>query len=379
MATIQLADILNKRSALRKLLTNKKYHASDTAIPKDELTPEKEPELRGKLSQIAKQIVDNSGSILTDVYEDDARERDWLSLEEKIVLHKDDGSILPIDTRSRPGHKILDHYHPHFWDTKNHKGISVRGLFTQENIEKALLSNIMMHSTPYKSEIRRMIIMFGGLGNVTKFRTVTSKAIVQYFGAKRVFDPCIGWGGRMLGALSAGAEYIGCEPDKKTARGLRQMMTDKAIPVGARSRVRIIELPVEKVLNLLKTQGEQPFDMILTSPPYFNLEVYTSGDQSIQSYPTWDEWVKEWLAPVILGSIALLREGGTSCWSVKNFKSDKAYALADEVKKIHKDAGWNLVKTVTMSGSGRPGGKRINNGKEARSSEEETFCFQKKL
>ena len=118
--------------------------------------------------------------------------------------------------------------------------------------------------------------------------------------------------------------------------------------------------------------------MILTSPPYFNLEVYTSGDQSVAHHTTWSDWVEKWLKPTILGCLACLKPTGTSCWSVKNFKSDKSYPLADVVKQIHTDAGWRLVKTVTMKGSARMGAKRISEeGKATRQSEEETFCFQR--
>jgi hypothetical protein len=266
---------------------------------------------------------------------------------------------------------------PHFWDVTNYKGISVRNLFTQEQLEKALFTNLMMHSTPYPTEIRRMIIMTGGLGNVTKYRTITTKAIVQYFGAKRVLDPCSGWGGRMLGTLAAGSDtyYCGCEPDPNTSEGLLNILSDKAIPESDSDRADIWNEPVEKVLPSL--QQEEKYDLVLTSPPYFNLELYTSGEQSTVSYKNWDEWTQKWLKPVILGCLSCLKQSGTSCWSVKNFKTDKSYPLADITKKIHQDAGWKLVKTVTMSGSGRMGGKRIQEGKATRGSEEDTFCFQK--
>jgi DNA modification methylase len=119
--------------------------------------------------------------------------------------------------------------------------------------------------------------------------------------------------------------------------------------------------------------------MVLTSPPYFNLELYTAGQQSTNTYPTWEGWTEQWLKPVILGCLAHLKPGGVSCWSVKNFKTDKKYPLADVTKKIHQEAGWHLVQTVKMTGSARPGGKRIDEdtGKEKRGSEEETFCFKK--
>jgi len=375
MDQIQWNSIKNTRFALRKLLDAEKYHLSESSIPKDDLTPEKEPSIRAKIAILAKQILDCSNSVLVDTYTQDERTKDWRSLEKKEVL--DSGNIIHIDTRTRPGHKILDHFMTHFYDVKNYKGISVRGLMNQETLEKALMQNIQMHSTPYISEIRRMIVMTGGLGNVSKYRTVTSKAIVQYFGAKRVLDPCTGWGGRMLGTLAATTDtvYVGCEPDPNTAKGLRGILEDPALPAAARTRGRIIEKPAEIALAEIATM--EKFDLVLTSPPYFNLELYTAGDQSTVTHTTWDDWTEKWLKPVILGCIACIKEGGVSCWSVKNFKSDKKYPLADITKKIHKDAGWLLVKTVTMTGSGRPGGKRIEEGKEKRESEEETFCFKR--
>jgi hypothetical protein len=370
-----LSANLNIRFALRKHLSQEKYKLSETSIPKDNLTAEKEPYIRSKLAKIAAQIVDSSNTILVDTYTKDELTKDWLSLEKKEVISN--GSILSIDTRTRPGHKILDHYMPHFYDVKNYKGISVKSLFNQESIEKALMQNLQMHSTPYKSEIRRMIVMTAGLGNVTKYRTVTSKAIVQYYGAKRILDPCTGWGGRMLGSLAASKDtfYIGCEPDPNTAKGLRGILEDTSIPQAVRSRGLIIEKPAEVALTELSTM--EKFDLVLTSPPYFNLELYTAGDQSTGLYTTWDAWTEKWLKVVIIGCLACLKEGGVSCWSVKNFKSDKKYPLADITKKIHKDAGWDLVKTVTMTGSGRPGSKRIKDGEEKRGSEEETFCFRR--
>lgn len=368
-----ITNLLGKRFALRNLLKNKKYHNYDGSIERNELTPEKEPGLVDLLKGFAKAIVENPDLLLKESYDFNERQRDWISLVKKEVLQGQE--VLELDARSKPGHKILDSYMTHFWNVTNHKGVSVRNCMTQEQLEKALFQNIMMHSTPYPSEIRRMLIMTSGLSNVTKYRTVTAKAIVQHFGAKRVFDPCVGWGGRMLGTLSAGEDtyYTGCEPDTNTSDALMQILNDTAIPSEATDRAVIWNEPVEKVLPLLT----ETFDMILTSPPYFNLELYTTGEQSTVQYKTWDEWRTKWLKPVILGCLLLLKEDGVSCWSVKNFRSDKQYPLADEVKKIHEDAKWKLVKTVKMTGSGRPGSHRIRDGSETRGSEEETFCFRR--
>ena len=365
------AQYLDIRYALRKLLTNPEYHLRDSSIPRTEITPEQEPTLFEVIRRLATCIREDPALLLQETYTADVLQKDWKSLLEKNVL--DGAEIARIDTRSRPGHKILDHHMPHFWDVENYKGVSVRMLMTQHSLEKALLQNVCMHSTPYRSEIRRMIVMTAGLGNVTKYRTTTSKAIVTYFNATRVFDPCIGWGGRMLGTLSTGASYTGCEPDPKTAAGLRNILS--GLPSTTQQRAYLIESPAEEAFDVLRTHPL--FDMVLTSPPYYNMEIYTGGPQSTTRFPTWEDWLSRWLKPLILFSLSRLKENGTSCWSVKNFRTDKTYPLADEVKKIHKDAGWTLVKTVVMTGSARPGANRIQDGKATRDSEEETFCFKR--
>jgi len=376
-----MADILNKRFALRKLLCNPELHETTESIKKEFVTPEREPAIRAQLADFARQLVAFPDKVLRDKYTVEERRKDWLALADKKVLNATDGSILAIDARTRPGHKIIDHFMPHFYEVKNYKGKSVRGLFTQDVLEKALLTNLLMHSTPYKSEIRRMITMTAGLGSVTKYRTVTSKAIIQFFGAKRVLDPCTGWGGRLLGCLAAAPDtyYVGCEPDPNTAAGLRNILADEALPLGVRQRATVIENPAEVALPDEIVLMDK-FDMILTSPPYFNLELYTAGEQSTTTFPTWESWTEEWLKPVIRLSLSCLKEGGgsVSCWSVKNFKTDKKYPLADVTKRIHEEMGWKLVKTVSMTGSARPGakGEKKENTPEKKS-EEDTFCFSK--
>ena len=357
---------LNVKFSLRKLLTNPQYHTSTSSIPSEEVQNDF-IKIYPTITFIAQQIEQNPNLILYDTYDPHELANDWLSLLSKPVLQNN--QIIKLDVRSRPGHKILDHYMHHFYDVKNYKGISVRSSCTQPQLEKALLANISMHSTPYKSEIRRMICFTAGLSNVTKYRTVTSKAIAQYYSATRILDPCTGWGGRMLGALASSDQciYVGYEPDTNTFQGLMNILKDNAIPFSVRTRATIFNLPVQTDF----IQQLQKFDMILTSPPYFNLELYTSGEQSIQRHTTWDEWVEQWLKRVILGCLQCLTEHGTSCWSVKNFKSDKYYPLADVTKKIHEEAGWTLVNVITMTGSARPMNQKT------KCSEEETLCFKK--
>ena len=367
-------EYLGVKFSLRKLLTDSAYHSSTSKVPPSVVVESTEPQLFQTVRLLADSIVASPELILNERYEKEDRVKDWKELCKKKVL--ENGAIISANARTRTGSKILDHFMPHIFDVQNFKGHSIRNMINKENMVKALLTNVSMHSTPYKSELRRMLTQFcGGKNSITKYKPIVAKAIVSLFNAKRVLDPCIGWGGRMLGSLAAGTDtvYVGCEPDLNTFKGLENIMNDLQLPSN---RVTLLNLPAEAAFEQIGEMGK--FDMVLTSPPYYNLEIYTSGEQSLQNFPTWESWVELWLKPVILSCLDSLTEHGVSCWSVKDFQTDKKYPLATLVKQIHKDAGWTLAQTVSLKGPSRPGVNRIDkNGKETRESEEETFCFKR--
>lgn len=344
-------DVLNTRFGLRSLLRNTAYHAHMGSIPKEDLTPEADPEFHDTLTQLANDLALYPGEWLTDTYTLEERRKDW-----KALVSRDSD---PSDSRSRVGHKLLDHHMPHFWEVRNAKGVCVADLACDPvSVRKALLLNTQMHSTPYASEIRRSLVLSGGLASVTKYRAGLSKHLVKLYGATRVLDPCIGWGGRMIGALAAGATYIGCEPDPKTFAGLQGILADigrEADLFNEPAEQRLPQIPSESV------------DMILTSPPYFTLELYTGGDQSVKEGMTWNEWVTGWLRPVVHEALRCLRPGGVSCWSVKNMPR---HPLADVVRDLHAEKGYSLHEAVTLKGPGRPG--------VTKPSEEQTFCYTRR-
>jgi len=345
-------DILGNRFGFRNLLRNTAYHNYDGPIPAEDITEENEPEIRGHITRLVNYLLENPDELFSDLtYTRDQRVTDW----NKLV--KADTS--KYESRSRTGHKLLDHHMPHFWDVKNHKGHSVRSLMTQEALEKALYHNVKMHTTPYRSEIRHMLILTGGLGSVTKYRAGVSKNIVDRYDAKSVLDPCIGWGGRMIGSLSACATYTGCEPDPNTFRGLQGILQD------CNQHADIRNQPAEAVIPTLPSES---FDMVLTSPPYYTLEIYTAGDQSVKNQ-SWDEWVAGWLKPLVIECLRCLKTNGKSCWSVKDFKMGKLYPLATVVADIHREQGWLLREVITLTGPGRPGATKP--------SEEQTFVYER--
>jgi hypothetical protein len=289
-------------------------------------------------------------------YTDTDLAKDFLSLSQAVPR-------LPVGARQRHGMKILEHYQPHFWETEGTNGRSIAKLWNDEALKKRVIDNDRTFKRVgkiYVSEIRRNLAFFGNAPLPTMYRPLLTKAIVGKYNAKTVLDPCVGWGGRLLGCLASDVSFTGIEPYTKTYSGLKTI----ADLFGKDKHVVLYNDGAETVLPRLT----DTFDMVLTSPPYFDLEVYSDEEtQSIKKFPSWDKWLEGFLDPVIRECLRCLKAGGISAWSVKNIGARK---LETEVKAIHKKYGFDCIATEGMKAPAR---NRGNNAKIL----EETFIFKK--
>ena len=275
--------------------------------------------------------------------------RDWINLKDKNV-EKD-----WINSTSIVGMNIIKRNMPHIYEVSNYKGISIKKMWTKEQIEKALRANRKSHPTPYVSEIIRQIGFTSGTTRVTIYRPLLTKRIVQELNAKNILDVCVGWGGRMIGASSIdNVKYTAIEPFSKTYEGLKKIKKELKL-----NKVKLYNERAEIIIPSLKKE----YDLALTSPPYYNLELYSTEDSQSHNYGSYENWLNKFLRPVINGVLDKLIDSGYSCWSVKNIKTDKKYNLYDDVVKIHKERGWVKINREFYVGNCiRPGSDK--KGKE---------------
>jgi 16S rRNA G966 N2-methylase RsmD len=286
-------------------------------------------------------------------YSDPDLLKDWNS------LIKWNARVDTMASTQRVGMKLCEHFFPNFFDIENKDGNSFKSLWSADKLEKVLRWNRKSHSTPYLSELRRGIYFNYKLAKSTMYRPQMAKMVVTNLGAKRVLDPCAGWGGRMLGTIAAGAEYVAFEPNTETYEGLLNLSKF----LGIQDKVRIIK---DSALEMDKYDiGE--FDLILTSPPYFDLEVYSHEDtQSIKGCDTYSIWVNNFLKPLIELSISHMKVDGWSCWNVHNIGKMK---MIDDVKEIHN--GFNNQKMFSVISSKRQTNKIKSNNKNS----DVTICY----
>jgi hypothetical protein len=246
--------------------------------------------------------------------------------------------------KTNNSNKIIKYFQElNLLSVRNYRNESIETKWSRENLIRAFKSLDKPHATvnSYLTEITKAIFR----PCVTVYSPIMTKTIIQALDCKTVFDPCIGWGGRMLGSVCNSYEeikykYTGCEPNVKTYQKLKELEsfvleTDKNVK---KDDIEIINKPVESVISSPEFEN-RVFDCCLTSPPYFDLEIYSDEDsQSINTFSTYESWLDNFIEPII----KYVTEHVTkySCWSVKNIKTNKTHSIADDVEKIHNKYGW---------------------------------------
>ena len=293
-------------------------------------------------------------------YPEDKLHKDWMALQR--FSSKD----FFINSQKRTGMKLCEHYFPNFFDIQSDNK-SFSGLWKDpEVLEKVLRWNRQSHSTPYLSELRRGVYFTQALPKSTMYRPLMAKMIVDHYNAKVVLDPCAGWGGRMLGALASGAEYHAFEPNRETHYNLLRL----AEYLNVMDRVNII---CDDFLNV-KSHNIPKVDLVLTSPPYWDLEVYDDDPkQSIQQFSSYKEWIKGFIIPAVDYSIDHLKQNGTSCWNVAKVRS--RHDLCQEVENCHEYRRFYIDQTFSVVSSRRQFNQKKNKNLK---SKDDTVCYKKR-
>lgn len=203
----------------------------------------------------------------------------------------------------------------------------------KEDISDAKLREIL------RSDIR--------VQTVNNFRPMSAGVIYDCFLEdfnSTVYDPCHGFGGRMLGAIKAEkvSKYIGTDPAKQTNLSLKEVYNHiKTNNSLLNTEIELFNEPAETFK--LKTNS---IDLILTSPPYFSTEKYSVEDtQSYIKYNSKSKWLNEFLKPMLLNCFNCLKPEGKLLLNTANVESFKdleiqsvnlAIAIGFKLKAIHK-------------------------------------------
>jgi len=161
-----------------------------------------------------------------------------------------------------------------------------------------------------------------------QFRPSAAKAIYDYFKAETVLDFSMGWGDRILGAHTSDYvnKYVGFDPNHNLLAGYVEQIKEYG-KIDKPKKYLIFSHRAED--STIELQDE--FDLIFTSPPYFDKEKYNQSElQSYKMYKEFDSWMQNFLFKTIELRTKNLKSGGYLVINISDiYTRKKLYKICD--------------------------------------------------
>ena len=125
--------------------------------------------------------------------------------------------------------------------------------------------------------LRETLAYAEGVRECTQFKPSLGLSVIKLLKGSRVLDFSSGWGDRLIAAIAADVErYVGVDPNADLRPGYEAIIARFAGRERA-ARYTMVRAPFQTA----RLPPGETFDLVFTSPPYFNFELYSSAaDQS---------------------------------------------------------------------------------------------------
>jgi hypothetical protein len=213
------------------------------------------------------------------------------------------------------------------------------------------------------------------------FMPLRAQALYEHFCPKDgvILDFAHGFGGRLLGALTSSKynyHYIGIDPNTETSERTRVLGKHIENVTGRNDSFELHCMGSEEYV------GEpDSVDFAFSSPPYFNLEQYTTEDtQCYHKYPELVEWFDGYVRETVKMLYRVLKPGAYYAVNIADFKNgSQRVEYVDEWIRISQEEGFEHFNDIEMVITRRRGaGHRDNKGEEKRKAEG-IFVFRKPI
>jgi tRNA G10 N-methylase Trm11 len=216
------------------------------------------------------------------------------------------------------GTNLATCFHPHIFECRHPRKMSAIEFFSSDQAFRRGIEKLLCLYGPEganDSTIREICRNEAASSRINNFPPRVAKAIIKaLLGNRRalVLDPCAGFSGRLLGVSSCGLSYHGIDLSPHTYEGLKRT-ADFVRSRDPSAQVRIIN---GDCLDVMPAMTEK-FDLVLTSPPFLDMEQYK--DVPFQTnYPKWyDSFVK----PFITACADRIVDGGILALYLERIRS----------------------------------------------------------
>lgn len=181
-----------------------------------------------------------------------------------------------------PGNKIISHYQPIIFRIRQNNTPCLADLVKHEkHVKRAVQAFVKQEDKLYPARLLREL-KYTGLSSASLLSVPVILAAIQHFNLNgKWFDPCAGWGNRLLAAHVLNYEYKATDPGV-TFEGLNRIQ-------------KFLGSEYDIQNKRWQDYDWESSDFILTSPPFYNKEDYLDG----VNFGTYDNWDSVFFMPLI--------------------------------------------------------------------------------
>jgi len=140
----------------------------------------------------------------------------------------------------------------------------------------------------------------------SNFRISVILPILKHFDCKRYLDISAGWGDRLLASVFHGVDFYFAVDPNKDLHPYYQKIIKTFVKKEDHKKFVIQDCGFEEV-----TLPKQKFDLVFSSPPFFDLEKYSQyNNNSLTKYKTEEEWSTHFFMKSIMKAYHALIPGG---------------------------------------------------------------------
>lgn len=165
--------------------------------------------------------------------------------------------------------KNILHFQPHFYEKE-------MKMLKDKNIWNKLYANRIKHigKDANKISLKDMLRGFkisGKYVGYSHFSAGVIKKFIEDYQSTQIYDPCSGWGHRLLG--TGNTPYIYNDIWNKSVEGVKKMIA-----------FHNIQNKIVYNNDCTKFTPPENYDAVFTCPPYGNKEIYSTGEYKEQEY-----------------------------------------------------------------------------------------------
>ena len=197
-----------------------------------------------------------------------------------------------------------------------------------------------------------------GANKASVFNPYTYKSILDtVFKGDTLFAPVMGWNSYQQAFYSSRFKhFVATDVIPSVVDNGHWMQTEyenkpessfeRLFDSGATDKTTDLYLCPSEQLDLkhdFVNRYKNTVDAVLFSPPYFDLEIYPSEDQSFDSYPDYDEWLKGYWEETVKLCKQVMKPGAKFGFVISNYRTK-----AKEERSISQDMQQVVAKHLTF-------------------------------